>query len=406
MSRERRSNPIRRLLAFTLIELMVVVSIMVTLIAITLPSFTTMIESSNYTSAINQTTAALGNARAIAMRDNVQTAVAFLFDVRTEQYTLVILHESKFGSSGALSSLPTGPPGHVYALGLRHARNMTPIELPKGTAVFGLSFSHVPDPLIDPNVTIQPAIDDQTWHWYAGEVYLNADDIPENPWIFPRNDPLLFWEDGVAIAAGQALNGPWEELLVNGASNEVVDALRHANSFMVQYNPDGSVVTAFSRGSFSQPANAYIEFPLNPIDLESLDPDPQPYDNPAVFDPELDPATAVILNEFGIPIAINQGERNPEVILRTITQLAIVDLSRLRRGTSVRFPWFLHPSTSLAPWPMEYDHDGRPDSGDEIPFDDEQLDVLVSEVSAWIDQNAEIIGFDRYTGAAIRRVGQ
>lgn len=395
MNGSRGNNQIGRLFAFTLVELMVVISIIVTLVAVTLPSFTTLIESSNYSSAISQTSAALGNARAIAMRDGSKTAVAFLFDVTTQQYTLMILEEAQFGSSASLSSLPTAPDHYLYTTGFRPAQNSATIELPKGTGVYGLSFSHVPNPTIDPTILNDPAIDDVTWHWYAGEVYENANTIVENPWIFPRNDALLFWENGAAIAGGADLPGPWEELLSGGATNEVVDAVRHANSFMVQYNPDGSVVAAFTRGSFQQPSNGYIEFPLAPIDIDSIVSDAEPYDNPSLFDPEADPVF------FGVA----EGERNPEVLLRTVTQLAIVDLNRLQRGTGVRAPWFLHPGTSLAPWP-DYDPDGRPGSGDEVPFSDPALDALVGEVSAWIDDNAEIIGFDRYTGAAIRRVGQ
>jgi len=393
----RQAILISRRVAFSIVELMVVVAIIVTLIAVTLPSFTTMVESSNFASAISQTTAALGNARALAMRDGVRTGVAFLFDVRTQRYTLMILQQSDAdsGSDGQLAALATAPPEYLYTTVFSPAPNSAPIELPRGTAIYGLSFSHVPDPLIEPTVLVEPAIDARTWHWYAGERYLNENSIIENPWIFPRNDALLFWPNGVAIAGGANLPDPWEEMLLNGASAEVVDALRHANTFMVQYNPDGSVVPSFSKGSFSHPVNGYIEYRLRPIDVESLDPDIQPYDNPLRFDPEVDP----------MALGVVQGEANPEVLMRTVSQLAVVDLNQLRRGVGVRAPWFLHPSTSLAPWPA-YDPDGRPGNGDEIEANDVRLDGLVSQVSAWIDANAEIIGFDRYTGAAMRRVGQ
>jgi len=396
----------RRLAAFTLIELLVVISIIITIVAITLPSFTTIIQSSNYTSAINQTAAALGSARILAIEKRKRTAVAFLYDVRSEQYTISVLEEDQPGADAKLSTLDGSRSEPLLVM--RPAPNTTPIVLPKGTAVFGLSFAHVPDPLL-PNPTGQfipePLIDDFTWHWYAGERYEIGVQIVENPWIFPRSDPLLFWEDGVAIAGGQDLPGPWNVLIDSGQTAEVRDALRHANSFMVLFRADGSVFSPSGEGDALEPVNAYIEHPLQPIDRDGLTADETPYDDPIAFDPELDPFTATYTDPAGVVQSVVQGERNPEVLLRPVSQLAVVDLTALRRGTGVRAPWLVHPSTSAAPWP-EYDPDGRPGSGDEVPADDARLDGLVSEVSAWIDENAEIIGFDRYTGAAIRRVGQ
>jgi len=398
---------------FTLIELLVAITIIVALVVVTLPSFSSLIQSANFSSAISQTTASLGSARAIAMRDGVQTAVAFLFDTKDEQYSLVILIESSTGSGGALSSLPTGPPKHTYAVAFQPAPNTAPVILPQGIGVFGLSYSHLPDPLIDPNVFDEPMIDANTFHWYAGERHpayqdngfgafgLVPDGIFENPWIFPRNDPRLFWQTGIVMVDDDEdpliVDEPWYQFIEEDPMDPaVIDALRHANSFMIQFNPDGSVVGAFSQGSFSNPANAFIDYPLDPIDQLPIDPlDVDPYDNPTIFDPEnagLDLANAPI-----------KPSRNPEVILRSVSQLAIVDLKQLERGTGVENIWKLHPSTSLAPWPLLYDPDGRPGSGDELPFDDVLLDKRVSMVSRWIDLNGEVIGFDRYTGNIIRR---
>ncbi|MCB9847684.1 MAG: prepilin-type N-terminal cleavage/methylation domain-containing protein [Phycisphaeraceae bacterium] len=397
---DARRHPARcaRRGAFTLVEMLVVISIIVLLVAVTLPSFSTIIASSNYTAAISQTTASLGSARSIAMSRGVRTAVAFLFDVRTERYTLVILEQ--YESASLLSDLPTAPPEHAYAVGFRPAQNTTPIELPRGTAVFGLSFAHIPDPANN-------MIDQFTQHWYAGET-LGPDgteytDDDENYWLFPRNDPYLFWEPG-SFPAG--MDDPWSQLIENGITDEVRDALRHANSFCVQFNPDGSTVTSSARGSYAQPANAYIELPLDPVDRNPADPiaNPDstlPYDEPNIFDPEND-GTAF---ELRLGVTIGERSRNPEVILRTVSQLAVVDLAELQKGTGQQRVWTLHPHTSLAPWPM-YDPDGRPGNGDEIAPGDLSLDPLCHEVSRWIDRNAEIMGFDRYTGTAIRSTSQ
>jgi len=396
-----------RRLAFTLVELLVVMTIIVILIAVTLPSFSTMIESSNFTSAINSTTASLGSARAIAMQGNIETAVAFLFDARTERYTLMILEKTGRGDA-RLSDLPF-PQSDTFADGFHPAPNTKIIELPKGTGVFGLSFAHVPN---EPQLTM---IDAQTFHWYAGEIHPAYEDdgtgsgnyvavgggILENPWIFPRNDPLLFWQKGVVpIPAGmdpEQVDEPWHQFLENGPSPETIAALRHSNSFMVEFSRDGSIVTAYTRSSSAQPANGYIEYPNRPIDIKSLDPAVKPYDSPGLFDPAFDPALA------NPPVI--KPERNKEAILRTVTQVAVVDLKNLQRGTGISRVWTLHPSTSLAPWP-DYDPDGRPMSGDEAPPTDPSLDALVSRVSRWIDLNAEIISFDRYTGSALRRISR
>jgi len=98
---------------------------------------------------------------------------------------------------------------------------------------------------------------------------------------------------------------------------------------------------------------------------------------------------------------IQEPSPNPEVWLRSVNQLAIVSFQRLSGGTQIDRPWELHPSTSQAPWP-DVRGSAQYQSAPLDPANDE-IDDLVIAVTRWIDQNAEIIGFDRYSGAAQRR---
>lgn len=79
-----------------------------------------------------------------------------------------------------------------------------------------------------------------------------------------------------------------------------------------------------------------------------------------------------------------------------MAQLAVVDMNRLAGETGVAAPWLLRAGESPAPW-REY-----LDSGGEV-VEGPGLDELVRRLSEWIDDNAEVIAFDRYTGSALRR---
>ena len=163
-------------------------------------------------------------------------------------------------------------------------------------------------------------------------------------------------------------------------------------TFCVQFTPRGSTANYFTVGQPNLP-DAYLEFPDLPFDqTEALDPNdpdarPSTYDKPALFDPEAIGGAA-------------QGTTNPEVRLRTVSQLAVVDMRRLTEETSISEAWRVRSAKSmeepLQAWPPLLD-----DLGNAIT-DSASLDRMVEELSRWIDLNAEIISFNRYTGNVLR----
>ncbi|MBL0927173.1 MAG: hypothetical protein IBJ11_05910 [Phycisphaerales bacterium] len=346
--------------AFTLLELLVVIGVIVFVTFLLVPAFGRIIESAQYTAAINTVQAALGNARAQAIRTGRPTAVAFLFDPASERFTLQVL-ELAGQQSGTLSTFATFPTRATYAQPFRPALGSTPIELPKGTGVYGLAFNLSDDPNSG-----DYRIDSNTFAWYAGEVCRSGGQRII-PWLFPRNDPRNFTD----LPADD--QNAWSDTNLPRAS--VAQAVRHANSFFVQFDADGAVSTSTKAGG-QNIANAYIEFTDGPVDANNSG--TAPYDNPLAFDPESRGTAG------NIPAAFSP---NPEVVLRSVYQLAVVDLRALSKGTGIERPWLVRATGSAAPRASNVIAD----------------DVQALDISAWIENNAEIIGFNRYTGNAIRK---
>ncbi|MCA9292458.1 MAG: hypothetical protein KDA20_01445 [Phycisphaerales bacterium] len=358
--------------AFTLLELLVVVTIIIVGTAVVVPAIGRVIESNNYAAAVNLVTGALGSARAEAIRTGRSTAVVFLFDIESETMTLQVC-EQDGRESASLAPLSSGTNGSAsYCRAYRPVVGTVPVELPRGTGVFGLSF------LIAPGETTTPGnkIDDQypTWHWYSGERLEEGSASPSNPevipWIFPRNDVRLF------------SNGTSEDIWNDEAISSPILAVRHCNTFMIQFDESGAVISSTSAGGVWT-SNAYLE--LSDAPLRRDDPDAGPQDDPTVFDPEY---------------AFTQGggardfTPNPEVVLRSAQQLAIVDLNRLGREEGIRSPWLVRAANARAPVADE--------RIEPIYLNDDR----VRAISQWIDLNGEILSFNRFTGQVLRRSQQ
>jgi len=408
MKRRVRSNPIRALrrAAFTLFELLVVIVVILALIAVTVPSFATLIESANFSSAVNAVTGTLGNARALAISSSKPVGVAFLFDTVEEEYTLQVVELVRDGTKASLTQqVPSSGAPDAAAWGLRPAVNTTPVTLPTGFGVFGMSFAHTRGPeesLQGEDWLDLIPTDPPTAPWYAGETFTDPNNAnwTVNPWIFPRNDPRLFLDpddlDAAKRAQGLTLDEVWRIIHgdpVPGVSFTDADAelaVRHANSFVVMYDAGGTIISVYDGGATTPDRDFYLEFPDEPLDpTAGLTIEERVQDSDFTFDPER------------IRPNIQEPSPNPEVWLRSVNQLAIVSFQRLSGGTQIDRPWELHPSTSQAPWP-DFRGSAQYQSAPLDPANDE-IDDLVIAVTRWIDQNAEIIGFDRYSGAAQRR---
>ena len=409
----RRPRSRRDSLGFTLIEMLVVISVIVVVLAIVVPSVGRIMRSTNYAAAVNAVTATLGRARAAAMESGRPTAVAFLFDINERRYTMLVLELAP--NSGAarieIGRPQTGDPDcaeDLRSLGLSNQilayqplRFSQPTELPVGMGVFGLS-TLIPEidtdgrarPILDQNGDgdVDPiaestvGLDWDLQRWYAGEILNDGDNDPDNnvvPWIFPRNDPRLYVDEGV---------DPWrvisgEQTTPSLNIDEARSVVRHAQSFAIAFRPDGSVSANFGDG-ITQPFDAYIEWPNEPLDESGTGLVPGssvraslPYDHIDAFDPGC-------IN----PIDPSLTRPNPEVRLRTAALLAVVDLQSLQAGAGVSEPWLVRPDSSLAPRPSTGDRKSRLIN-----------DEFVLSMSRWIDQNAQVIGFNRYTGATVKR---
>lgn len=364
----RNAPYIRR--AFTLIELLVVIIIIIIGATLLLPAATRILESNSYASAVNLVSTTLANARAQAIRTGVPTGVVFLFDTQTQTCTMQVV-EVRSRQGGALTQFVAQDPRHAYAQVFRPAIGSAPVELPAGIAVMGLSFSTAPG---DGNGSL---IDEDTAHWYAGEIYTDADGNDIIPWVFPRNDPLHFVRNNFSREQIWELDGI--------ADDDAFAAVRHAASFMIRFSETGAVVTTSVGGGIATP-NAYLEFPEGPLD-RTVD-----------YDPDDPPEAVDALDRFDPEIGLGEDfDPNPEVLLRSAHQLAVVELGRMSRELAIEEPWFIRPERD----------GGLPMPGPNNPNDDNWYarvsDDDTSRISLWVDFNAEIVGFNRYTGEVLRK---
>jgi|GEM_PF-1454857 len=431
--------------AFTLFELLVVVGIILVLLILTVPGFADLVKSNNYSAAVNQLSGALEAARERAIARNRQTAVAILFDLQEDgrhRARLLILDEA---GRGALALRPEPDSGGQYATVFHPAANTTPIILPPGVMIFGLSRHHFlpdgdsvssayedllngsaryEDRVISLGASNPDELDQRTAGWYVGALFPDPDDpgVLVNPWLPPRNDPRVYMdarlgerdiESPIREVHEVPLRALWDLLRtpapdpppgLETTDESAVAYMRHAQSFMIRFSPDGSIIAADADTTQTDQAGyAYLEFPNNPVAAEpSVDEMiGRPFDAAGRFDPEAAPRDQTRLTPP--PINYESAGENPEVVLRAASRLAVVDLQDLQRGTGVARPWILRPALTdpmnQAPWPDVYD------PGDLPPIDssDLALNELVRDVSDWIDDNAVILDFSRFSGRIMRR---
>ncbi len=393
----RRGFGVRARRGFTLVELLIVIVIIAAGTVFILPAISNIVSSSRYSNAVNTVSGALGSARARAIENGNAAGLVFLFDIETERYTLQVVDLGEPRAT-LTNRAPSGVVNQedIYARGFRPARGLAPVELPEGIVVYGLSFAVTPSLLTDGDDPSQgqprlgAEVDSETSAWYAFERFPNPDDgsVLELPWLFPRNDPLLY------VSRPGSGADVTKAALWGGTGSGVTDAearraVRHAQSFIVVFDKSGRVAQADAAGGLTTP-NGYLEFPNIPleIDADPADPETEVQDEGTTFDPEV-----------GLGDSI---EANPEVMLRPVSQLAVVDVNEMREALGAFLgdsdPWLYRSSESfggesLIPdgrWLRQSPTGNR---GDEV----------LSAISRWIDNNAEVLGFNAYTGVAIQR---
>src|SRR4051812_37949817 len=115
---------------FSLTELLIVITLIVIVLALALPAFNFITGSKSTDAAQNQISAMLGRARNEAIGVQELRGVFFYLDPGTEQYTVALVGQAKFGDPGASgttykagdyverpgSSTPPIPPTYFVAM--------------------------------------------------------------------------------------------------------------------------------------------------------------------------------------------------------------------------------------------------------------------------------------------------
>lgn len=143
MRRDMQNIPPRPTAAFTILELMVAVAIIIVLTIMTVPTFRSMQANLNASSAENTLSVVLNQARNLAMRGDLgDTAVIFLYEREKRLYSLLV-------ASQRLEGLPEGypnPPVNATRYDI-----FAPVEgtrqrnLPPGWEVRGLAYGATTD---------------------------------------------------------------------------------------------------------------------------------------------------------------------------------------------------------------------------------------------------------------------
>ncbi len=280
----KRAASVRR--AFTLVELLVVMGVMLVLVVTTLPAFRSIQKSGRLSGAINAVTTTLNNARSQAVREGRDVAVMFRFDTVRQVCSMEVLRaEATVYDADRLSNRMDAATVFVAIKG------QAPVDLPRGAGVFGYGYGASRDQ--NNNVDY--------WNWYEdlGTMFPYSGGTDKDPWLFPRTD--------VRVMAG---------------SDEPSDGdVQLLDTFIIRFSPDGSVVSnAEELGSLANGGNSFL-------DLD--EPDSTEY---RIWKPK------VTTGNFN-----NAREKSvhAEYQLRCVPMLAVVDLFEMGDAIGLREPWMV-----------------------------------------------------------------
>ncbi|MFG0330835.1 MAG: Tfp pilus assembly protein FimT/FimU [Phycisphaerales bacterium] len=329
---------------FTLVELLVVIGVILALVVATLPAFRALSKSNRQTGAMNGVSAALSTARALAAREGRDVAAMFKFDIHRQICSVQFIKleavtDDADGSSGGMEAASIFVP----------IEGQSEIELPAGIAVYGYGYGASRN---------GASIARHTWYTDVGLLYDSPGrDEPTDPWLLPRNDPHFLSDE----------DEPDDNDL------EMID------TFMVRFSPDGHVVS--SAEELRQGLVVNVSGGADDAFLE-LD-----YPGSETFDPSeyrnWDPRIATV---SGDEVDV------PEVHLRSVPLLSIVDLRVMGEELGIARPW-------MAAGPNLVSDRTRVDANQN--GDDDQI-----EIDNWINENAALVSFNRYTGAMMMDIGR
>lgn len=278
VSRGPRPTGARRA-AFTLVELLVVMGVILVLVVTTLPAFRAIQASGRVSGATNAVTSMLNGARAQAVREGRDVAVMFRFDTTRQICSMeVLVADATVYSAGN---------GMTAATVFVPVKGQAPMDLPKGAAVFGYGYG----------ASRGSAGNAQNWYPDLGNLFLYSQNT-DDPWLLPRTDPRVFAVDAAPTTAG----------------------VRLLDTFIVRFSPEGTVVSnAEELGSLAAGGNAFL-------DLD--EPEDQNY---RIWNPE------VTTNNNNLREKVVHAEYQ----LRSVPMIAIADILELGSQLGLREPWMV-----------------------------------------------------------------
>lgn len=329
--------------AFTVLELVVVIGVIIALVAATLPAFRAISDSNRVASSRNSLAATLGTARTLAMQRGRDVAVMFTFDTRSQVTTLQIIEQIGItddagnGMDAAAIFVPVEGQGVT--------------ELPRGAGVFGYGFAAS-------RGNSNPA---NPWNWYTDAGLLYGGSSEFDPWILPRTDARLFAPDGdlTRLTNGQCLD---------------------LETFVVRYGPDGTIVT-----STEELENYAGGGDDGFVDLDEFGDDSDPDGLYRQWTPHFR------VNDSGDRVVVGEYQ------LRSVPFVVIVDLFKLGDELGIARPWLVvGPDSPYAA--TQYQEIGDRANANENSKDDQV------EIDEWLDKNASTQAFNRYTGLLLPNV--
>ena len=307
------------------------------------------------------------------------TAVAFLFDTETETYTLLPLELAVSQSASMSLTAPSGDTNN-QANAYRPAQGGRPRDAPAGTGVYGLSFqTEPPGETLDSGVGSGPTLD-----WYAGEVIDDGSRII-TPWIFPRNDPRHFTPRGrnpYDVIRGDALrerSGRGHRAASRSSRSWCSSRRRAPSSRRSRARASRS-----STDTSSTPTVRWMRRTATSTRRRAVRALRRP--------PRLRPG------EPSLPRRRRGRRREPG----GVSSRGLAARGRLAQRPAERGGHPARDRPGLVRPPGRRQRLGRRAEAHR-PVHPYYEDETVIAISDWIDDNAEIIGFNRYTGNVIRR---
>jgi len=202
---ENRKSKIEH--GFSLSELLVVISVIAVLIGIGVPTAKQISDSFESSAGVqNLISAALANARAIAVKEQKYAGLRFQQDLNSKQYMIFIIHDPADEMSIPEITAEPDLTGTGLADGFRAARGLKPIKLPVNTGLMDLRIRlNLSNPTDPSDTSIEVPGDDNASNANIDE-YSEFNDTTTFSIIFSPSGKLLIHEVRIRNRHGKDYN--------------------------------------------------------------------------------------------------------------------------------------------------------------------------------------------------------